>query len=45
MATLRWALISLLTASAFGQAVTTVETYGPAPAIQVYNGLGQNLGA
>lgn len=36
-------LLLLLTCSALGQSVTTVEQFGPVVAVDVYNGLGTNI--
>jgi len=41
---LTWLTLLTYCGSVWAQSVTAVETYGPAPAIQVYNGLGSNLG-
>jgi hypothetical protein len=40
----RLLFLCLIPLTGLGQSVTTVETYGPVPALQPYNGFGQNLG-
>ncbi len=39
----RLALVLWMSGTVMAQSVTTVETYGPVPAIQVYGGLGTNI--